>query len=54
VPYFHVRARFDELVATLKWAGLFAIAGFVLFAWAANPPDPPAKPDKGVTIRIAG
>jgi hypothetical protein len=38
-----VRARFDGLIGTLKWATLLAIVGFGVFAWAANPPksNPP-------------
>lgn len=41
-----VKARFDRLVITLGWATSLTIAGFGLFAWAANPPQsPPPAPD---------
>lgn len=39
-----VRARFDDLIRTLKWATALAIVGFGVFAWAANPPKSSAPP----------
>lgn len=52
LPYFHVRMRFDRLLMVLPWATLVAILGFGLFAWAANPPDKPATPEKGLVLKI--
>ncbi|HET9638806.1 MAG TPA: hypothetical protein VFP12_06335 [Allosphingosinicella sp.] len=43
VPYFYVRSKFETLVWWLPWTVTGAAAGFGLFAWAANPPEP-AKP----------
>ena len=36
--FLSVRKRFDRLASTLSPATAFAILGFGLFAWAANPP----------------
>ncbi len=50
--FLFVRARFEHLVRTLRWATVLAIIGFGLFAWAANPPKPePAPPAFSLTIR---
>lgn len=40
--FLFVRARFERLVCALWRAAPFAILGFALFAWAANPPKPDA------------
>lgn len=44
--------RFSALVSALKWAVPTMIAGFGLFAWAANPPDAkPSPPAFSLTIQ---
>ncbi len=50
--FLFVRHRFDGLVDTLTLATPLAVAGFGLFAWAANPAAPPAPaPLVSLTIR---
>jgi hypothetical protein len=50
--FLFVRARFNTLVGRLWWATLFAIVGFGLFAWAANPPKPQStSPDCSKTTQ---
>ena len=44
-----VRARFNRMLWTMAVAMPLAIFGFGLFAWAANPPEPPQK---GMVIKI--
>lgn len=50
--FLFVRNRFDRLVFWLRFAAPAAIVGFGLFAWAANPPEPPSTPPSfSLTIR---
>jgi hypothetical protein len=42
--FFFVRNRFKHLLIALVCATPFAIVGFGLFAWAANPPKPKTVP----------
>jgi hypothetical protein len=42
--FFFVRNRFKNLLIALVCATPFAIVGFGLFAWAANPPKPKTVP----------
>lgn len=50
--FLSVRNRFRILTKTLPKATGLAILGFGLFAWAANPPDKPSKPESGITLKI--
>lgn len=52
MPFDHVRERFDQLVAALPGCVGAAFGGLLLFAWAANPPDRPATPERGITVKI--
>ena len=47
-----VRARFNRLLRTMMIATPLAIIGFGLFAWAANPPEKPSAPERGIVIKI--
>jgi hypothetical protein len=53
-----VKTRFDELVRAIYIALPFAVAGMLLFTWAANPPEPVAPPPEhaplAITIRSDG
>jgi hypothetical protein len=52
-PFCVVRICFDRLLGRMRIAVPLAILGFGLFAWAANPPDPPARPSRpGIEIKI--
>jgi hypothetical protein len=47
-----VRAQFLRLVRYMGWHTLLMIAGFGMFAWAANPPDKPATPERGIVFKV--
>jgi hypothetical protein len=55
--YDRVRRKFEAAQREMLWGGLFAAAGIALFAWAANPPEPPAEssaavPNSPVAVRV--
>ena len=50
--FLFVQHRYKSLLAILPLSGIMAILGFGLFAWAANPPDKPPKPETEITSKI--
>ena len=51
-PFLFVQHRYKSLLEILPLSGIMAILGFGLFAWAANPPEKPPKPETGITLKI--
>ena len=47
-----VRRQFLRLVRHMWWQTMLMIAGFGLFAWAANPPEKPPSPKPGIELQI--
>jgi hypothetical protein len=50
--FLFVQHRFKRLIDCLPTVGCFAVLGFSLYAWAANPPAKTSVPEKGVTIKV--
>jgi len=51
-PFCVVRIRFNRLLDRMTFCVPLAILGFGLFAWAANPPEKHAPPEKGFSIKF--